>query len=107
MADALGDFGSRYYVPAADPQPVKAYEVWLKRMYQRGMWVKVADSAEASKVVRDFINNNNDPIGSSAFQGGEVRRVGERRAFAHVSYNGRVWEGTARKWTADTKEVAF
>lgn len=66
------------------------YEVYLKQQALAGRWVPVANSKEAADVVRHFIRTHE--FGSSRWEGGQVRRVGERKTAFRVSYNGRVWD---------------
>lgn len=70
------------------------YEVFLKQAGERGRWVAVATLAEASAAVRRFVaaGDSGHGMGFSEFEGGKVRRAGESRSFARVSYNGRVWD---------------
>lgn len=58
---------------------------------------------QAATLVRDTIEATG--IGSSAFEGANLRGgSGKLRGIiGHVSYNGRVWAGTARSWTKATK----
>ena len=51
--------------------------------------VEVSSFSEASKISREYIDNNG--LGSGNWAGGEIYKGGI--IIAHVSYNGRVWEG--------------
>lgn len=62
--------------------------VKLKRLGQRARQVKVSDYAEASRVVRRFLDDAG--IGNSCWQGGEITDDDDQ-VVARVSYNGRVW----------------
>ena len=66
-------------------KPKFVIEVCLKR----GVWVEVNSYTAASKVVREYIDENN--LGSKEFSGGSIKHNG--KVIAHVSYNGRVWAG--------------
>ena len=60
--------------------------------------VTVADLADASKVCRTFIERND--LGGGNWTGGEITKDG--KVVAHVSYNGRVWDGRSKDWTNAT-----
>lgn len=51
--------------------------------------VAVKDYSEASKVCMNFIERNG--LGGGNWSGGKIRKDG--KMIAHVSFNGRVWEG--------------
>lgn len=75
----------------------------------RPMWgceknktVTVASYKEASEVCSKFINDND--LGSGNWAGGEILDD-KNKVIAHVSYNGRVWEG--KSWSSTTKEIKF
>lgn len=61
----------------------------------------VADYAEASALCRAYIDSKG--IGNSRWSGGEIYRDGKQ--VAYVSYNGRVWKGTARGWQPGDRPV--
>lgn len=66
--------------------------------------VPVDTFAEASAKVRRYIESRG--MGSSGWHrngNGTIRRDGV--TIAHVSYNGRVWEGEASAWTTETREI--
>ena len=69
----------------------------------RNKTVAVDSMEEASRASLEFINNNN--LGSGNWAGGDVTdSVGA--IVAHVSYNGRVWEGKRGSWTSATREIS-
>lgn len=61
--------------------------------------VSVSSFEEASEVVNKFIHEND--LGSGNWSGGAIFENGKQ--IAHVSYNGRVWEGT--EWNTNGKEI--
>ena len=66
-----------------------------------------AEAAQIAKQFRDTADYG-FPIGGdqySRFQTGRVFDAATDKQIAHVSYNGRVWHGTARQWTAQTMEI--
>lgn len=64
--------------------------------------VTVKSFKEASEVCSKFIEDND--LGSGNWSGGEILDD-NKKIIAHVSYNGRVWEG--KPWTSTTKEIKF
>lgn len=56
-------------------------------------WVCVESFAEASSVVRQYIDSHN--LGSRDWTGGEVKCKGS--IIANVSYNGRVWNSNGEE----------
>ena len=62
--------------------------------------VEVSSFKEASQVCKDFIERND--LGSGNWAGGLILD-NNGNAIAHVSYNGRVWEG--KEYTLDAKEI--
>jgi len=63
--------------------------------------VPVASLQEASRECLRFIAHND--LGCGNWDGGQITESG--RVIAHVSYNGRVWEGPCQSWNQDTKEL--
>ena len=66
--------------------------------------------AEASKIAQQFRDTADYgfAIGSedySRLRAGRIFDADTNKQIAHVSYNGRVWRGTAAKWTRDTEEI--
>ena len=55
---------------------------------------KVADYAEASRLCREFLERTGK--GNSRWSGGALFNGAEQ--VGYVSFNGRVWAGTAREW---------
>lgn len=64
--------------------------------------VTVKSFKEASKVCQKFIEDND--LGGGNWDGGLILDD-NNKVIAHVSYNGRVWEGES--WTSNTKEIKF
>lgn len=64
--------------------------------------VPVKTFREASDACMKFIEDND--LGSGNWYGGEIYDD-KGKIIAHVSYNGRVWEG--EHWTSNTKEIKF
>lgn len=62
--------------------------------------VKVKTFKEASEACVKFIMDND--LGSGNWFGGEIYDD-NNKVIAHVSYNGRVWEG--QYWNSKTKEI--
>lgn len=56
---------------------------------ESGLWVPVADFAEASAVCRAYIDENS--LGSGNWTGGLIRDAATRCPAGWVSYNGKVW----------------
>ena len=66
-------------------------------------WRPVRDWADASRIVRSFIDRWN--LGGGNWTGGEIRQGSSTgKIIAHVSYNGRVWSGSRR---SSTKEILY
>ena len=62
--------------------------------------VTVKSFKEASEVCQKFIEDND--LGGGNWNGGRIFDD-DGKEIAHVSYNGRVWEG--KSWTPTTKEI--
>lgn len=62
--------------------------------------IKVNSFKEASDVCKKFIDDNG--LGSGNWEGGQIFDDAGKQ-IAHVSYNGRVWEG--KTWTPNAKEI--
>lgn len=62
--------------------------------------VKVNSFLEARQKCMNFIDSND--LGGGNWSGGLIMDD-NNKVIAHVSYNGRVWEGA--NWTKDTKEI--
>lgn len=62
--------------------------------------VQVNSFLEAKQKCMDFIDKND--LGGGNWSGGLIMDD-NNKVIAHVSYNGRVWEGAS--WTKDTKEI--
>lgn len=62
--------------------------------------VKVNSFLEAQQKCMKFIDKNN--LGGGNWSGGHIKD-NTGKIIAHISYNGRVWEGAT--WTKDTKEI--
>ncbi len=62
--------------------------------------VEVISMKEAKTKCLNFIEEND--LGSSNWSGGQILDD-DNKVIAHVSYNGRVWEG--EQWTPQTKEI--
>ncbi len=75
-----------------------------QRLYgsEKNKVVTVTSFKEASDVCRDFIDNND--LGSGNWSGGEILDE-NNKIIAHVSYNGRVWEGRIGDWNGNTKQI--
>lgn len=70
--------------------------------------IEVQTFAEASKVVQHFRDTADYgfAIGGDQYSRWQVGRIFEgSKQIAHVSYNGRIWQGTARQWNRDTQEI--
>lgn len=63
--------------------------------------VPVSSFEEASKVCRKYITDRG--LGSNWY-GGDISDS-SGKIVAHVSYNGRVWEGSCRDWQPNTQEL--
>lgn len=66
--------------------------------------------AEASQIAQQFRDTADYgfAIGGdqyASFKTGRVYDAATNKQIAHVSYNGRVWHGTARQWTSQTEEI--
>lgn len=64
-------------------------------------WIDVVDFADASlqyQAYRDYYG-----YGASEMPGGDIKDTFTLKIVAHVSYNGRVWEG--RRGTSNGKEI--
>lgn len=67
---------------------------------ERNKWVVVKDFKEASEQCQKFIEDNE--LGGGNWSGGKI--INDKlKIIAHVSYNGRVWEG--EHYSADAKEI--
>lgn len=64
--------------------------------------ITVPNFKEASMVCIEWIREND--LGSGNWSGGEIFDD-NKKVIAHVSYNGRVWEGKAGDWNSNTKEI--
>lgn len=62
---------------------------WRGYVNIKKTFVSVASLQEASKVCKDFIEESD--LGGGNWTGGQVFENGSQ--IAHISYNGRVWEG--------------
>lgn len=58
---------------------------------------------EASEVCLAFIRKHE--LGGGNWAGGAIQQVGHSDVLAHVSFNGRVWEGASSNWNSETKEI--
>ena len=67
----------------------------------RNQLVEVSSFKEASELCRKYIEDND--LGGGNWSGGAITE--NRKQIAHVSYNGRVWEG--KNWSSTTKEIKF
>lgn len=57
---------------------------------------------EARKLCSDYIERNE--LGGGSWFGGDIISP-DGKLIAHVSYNGRIWEGEAKDWTSKTIEI--
>jgi hypothetical protein len=74
----------------ADPNPDYSGDDWRAYVKKSERKVKVSSLHEASVVCGKFIDKND--LGSGNWTGGRIfDETGKQ--IAHVSYNGRVWEG--------------
>jgi len=64
--------------------------------------VEVASFVEARNACVKFIDDND--LGGGNWSGGEIIN-NEGKIIAHVSYNGRVWEGKSMDWKSSTIEI--
>jgi hypothetical protein len=89
-----------YVILKADPNP--DYDFPDPRATVRTVKVRlpVSSFAQASKVCKNFIEKFD--LGSGNWTGGQIGNI-EGKIIAHVSYNGRVWEG--EKYSQDSKEI--
>lgn len=89
-----------YVILKADPNP--DYQAPDPRATIKTVKVRlpVKSFASASKVCRNFIEKYD--LGSGNWTGGQIGDI-DGKIIAHVSYNGRVWEG--EKWSPDAKEI--
>lgn len=62
--------------------------------------VAVDDFAAASAAARAYIERNG--LGGGNWSGGDITQGRNSRVIAHVSYNGRVWDGPRTHWTNAT-----
>ncbi len=67
---------------------------------ERSKTVKVNSFKAASEACMSFIERNN--LGGGNWAGGEIMDD-TGKIIAHVSYNGRVWDG--EYWNTDAKEI--
>ena len=91
----------RVYLSAA-PNPDFSINSYRGRVRISQEYRIVSSYAEASRVCRDYIVENE--LGGGNWTGGQILD-GAGHAVAHVSYNGRVWEGEAGSWTPETREI--
>lgn len=77
------------------PNPDLPYGYWdgLDPDRARPRMVDAADLAEASRLCRAYIEENN--LGGGNWSGGDVLLRGKR--VARVSYNGRVWDMSGKE----------
>ena len=69
---------------------------------ERNRWVTVKTFKEASERCLKFIKDNE--LGGGNWSGGVIKTLADNNdVIAHVSYNGRVWEG--EHYSADAKEI--
>lgn len=89
-----------YVILKADPNP--DYEFPDPRAVVETVKVRLPVSSfkKASEVCRNFIENFE--LGSGNWTGGQIGNS-QGEIIAHVSYNGRVWEGEV--WTSGCKEI--
>jgi hypothetical protein len=89
-----------YIILKADPNP--DYEFPDPRATVKTVKVSlpVSSFAKASEVCRNFIEKFD--LGSGNWTGGQIGNI-EGKIIAHVSYNGRVWEG--EKYVEGCKEI--
>lgn len=71
----------------------------------KATWKQVGSFAEASSVVRNFIDTNE--LGAGNFTGGEIRDDELKAAFAWVSYNGKAWDCSPADWMSETAKVIY
>lgn len=71
---------------------------------EKNKLVKVTSFKEASEKCKKFIDDND--LGSGNWSGGQIYGDDDKKVvIAHVSYNGRVWEGKAGDWNSNTKKI--
>lgn len=86
----------------AGPNPDYAKTDYHGQVRIKRKWVEVKTYKEASQVCLQFIKEN--LLGGGNWWGGDIRMAPRKPVIAHVSYNGRVWEG---KVGGDGKEISI
>jgi hypothetical protein len=69
---------------------------------EKNKTVKITSFKEAKEICMKFIKDND--LGGGNWNGGQIMND-EGVIIAHVSYNGRVWEGA--DYSTDAKEIAI
>lgn len=90
-----------YVILKADPNPDYSSPDPRATIKIAKARIPVSGFAKASEVCKNFIEKHG--LGSGNWTGGQIGNI-EGEIIAHVSYNGRVWEG--EKWSQDCKEIA-
>lgn len=85
---------SKYIVTLADADLFRDRDGVIYNFGSDDLVAEVNSFEEASKVVRDYIEQNN--LGMSEFSGGDVFDM-SGNLVAQISYNGRIWE-PGSKW---------
>lgn len=89
-----------YVILKADPNPDYCLPDQRAIVQTVEIRLPIRSFASASKVCRNFIEKFD--LGSGNWTGGQIGDI-NGKIIAHVSYNGRVWQG--EKWTPDAKEI--
>lgn len=66
--------------------------------------IPVKSFKDARELCMKFIEEND--LGSGNWDGGEILNDKDE-VIAHVSYNGRVWEGKPTAWNSNVKEITI
>jgi hypothetical protein len=90
-----------YVILKADPNPDYSSPDPRATVKTVKVRLPISSFAKASEVCKNFIEKLD--IGSGNWTGGQIGNI-DGEIIAHVSYNGRVWEG--EKWSQGCREIA-
>ena len=89
-----------YIILKADPNPDYSFPDPRATVKTVKIRLPIRSFAKASEVCKNFIEKFD--LGSGNWTGGQIGNI-KGEIIAHVSYNGRVWEG--EKWTPESREL--